>query len=46
MHFGFNNKFIKVKRTFAKIAKIPNKIFCSILVSGITNLYIKCIPNI
>jgi len=25
MHFDFNNQFIKVKRTLAKIEKIPKK---------------------
>jgi len=44
MHFGFNNQFIKVMRTLANISK--KKIFCSVLMFGITNLYLKCIPDI
>jgi hypothetical protein len=46
MHFGFNNQFIDVKRTLAKISKTKKKLFCVVLVSGITNLYVKCIPDI
>jgi len=47
MHFGFNNQFIKVKRTLAKISKTTKKnLFCLILVLGIMNLYVKCIPDI
>ena len=46
MHFGFNNQFIKVKRTLAKISKTKKKLFCVVLVSGITNLYVKRIPDI
>jgi hypothetical protein len=46
MHFGFNNQFIKVKRTLAKISKTTKILFCFVLVSGIINLYIKRIPNI
>jgi hypothetical protein len=46
MHFGFNNQFIKVKRTFTKISKTTKIFFCFVLVSGITNLYVKCIPDI
>ena len=45
MYFGFNKQFIKANRTLAKISK-KNKLFCVVLVSGIMNLYIKCIPNI
>ena len=45
MHFGFNNQFIKVMRT-GLIFQIPKKIFCFLLVYGITNLYVKCIPVI
>ena len=44
MHFGFNNQFIKVMRTLANISK--KKIFCFVLMFGITNLYVKCIPDI
>jgi esterase/lipase superfamily enzyme len=28
MHFGFNNQFIKVKRTLAKISKTRKILFC------------------
>ena len=28
MHFGFNNQFIKVKRTVAKISKTTKILFC------------------
>jgi len=28
MHFGFNNQFIKVKRTLAKISKTTKNLFC------------------
>jgi hypothetical protein len=45
--FYFNNLFIEVKRTLAKISKtIFFFLFCVVLVSGITNLYVKCIPDI
>ena len=46
MHFGFNNQFIKVKRTLAKISKTTKILFCLILVSGIMNLYVNHIPDI
>jgi len=46
MHFGFNNQFIKVKRTLIKISKTTKILFCFVLVSGITNLYVKRIPDI
>jgi hypothetical protein len=46
MHFGFNNQFIKVKRTLTKISKTTQILFCLVLVSGIRNLYVKCILNI
>ena len=45
MHFGFNNQFIKVKRTLIKISKTTKILFCLILVSGIMNLYVKRIPD-
>ena len=45
MHFDFNNPFIKVKRTLTKISKITKKLFCFVLISGITNLYVKRIPD-
>ena len=46
MHFGFNNQFIKVKRTLANISKNIKKYFCLVLIPGIMNLYIKRIPSI
>ena len=46
MHFGFNNQFIKVKRTLAKISKTIKILFCLILISGIMNLYVNHIPDI
>ena len=46
MHFSFNNQFIKVKRTLAKISKTTKILFFFVLVSGIMNLYVKGIPDI
>jgi hypothetical protein len=46
MHFGFNNQFIKVTRTLANISKNQKKIFCFVLMSGITNLDVKHNPDI
>jgi hypothetical protein len=46
MHFGFNNQFIKVKRTLAKISKTTKNLFCFVLISGVMNLYVKRIPDI
>jgi hypothetical protein len=46
MHFGFNNQFIKVKRTLTNISKNIKKYFCLVLIPGITNLYVKRIPSI
>jgi hypothetical protein len=46
MHFGFNNQFIEVKRTLTKISKTKKNYFCVVLVPGITNLYVKRIPDI
>ena len=46
IHFGFNNQFIKVKRTLAKISKTTKILFFFILVSRIMNLYVKRIPDI
>jgi len=43
MHFGFNNRFIKVMRTLVNISK--NKKYF-VLMSGITNLYVKRNPDI
>jgi hypothetical protein len=45
MHFGFNNQFIKVTRT-RPIFQKKSKIFCFVLMSGITNLYVKRILDI
>jgi hypothetical protein len=46
MHFCFNNQFIKVKRTFDKIAKIPKKniLFCFSIRDY--EFIRKCIPDI
>ena len=46
MHFDFNNQFIKVKRTLAKISKTTKILFCFVLISGFMNLYVKRIPDI
>jgi len=46
MHFGFNNQFIKVKRTLTNISKKHQKIFLIVLILGIMNLYVKRIPSI
>ena len=46
MYFGFNNQFIKVKRTLTKISKTTKNLFYFVLTSGITNLYVKRIPDI
>jgi hypothetical protein len=45
MHFGFNNQFIKVTRTGPIFQKISN-FFCFLLISRVTTLYVKCIPDI
>ena len=51
MHFGFNNQFIKVKRTLAKISKTTKNLFffiflfLSFSIRG-TNLHVKLIPDI
>jgi hypothetical protein len=45
MQFDFNNQFIKAIRTWLIFQKyLKNILF--FLVSGITNLYVKCIPDI
>jgi hypothetical protein len=44
MHFGFNNQFIKVKRTLAKISKTP-KFYLSLSTQG-TTLHVIRIPDI
>jgi len=46
MHFGFNNQFIKVTRIWPIFQKNPKKLFCFLLISGITNLYVKRTPDI
>jgi hypothetical protein len=46
MHFGFDNQFIKVKRTLTKISKTTKILFFFVLVSEIMNLYVKHIPDI
>ena len=45
MHFGFNNQFIEVTRTWPIFQKFQKK-FHFVLVSRIMNLYVKHIPNI
>jgi hypothetical protein len=45
MHFGFNNQFIKVLRT-KPIFQRPKNLFCSLLVSRVTNLYVRHILDI
>jgi hypothetical protein len=45
MYFGFNNKFIKAMRTRLIFQNFQKNILL-FLVSGITNLYVKCIPDI
>jgi len=45
MHFGFNNQFIKVTRTWLIFQKFQKKYFF-FLISGIMNLYVKHTPDI
>jgi hypothetical protein len=45
MQFDFNNQFIKAIRTWLIFQKYRKNILF-FLVSGITNLYVKCIPDI
>jgi hypothetical protein len=45
MHFGFNNQFIKVMRTWPIFQKNKKKKFF-VLISGIRNLYVKRILDI
>jgi len=46
LHFGFNNQFIKVKRTLIKISKTTKILFClSFSIRGM-NLHVKCIPDL
>jgi hypothetical protein len=44
--FGFNNQFIKVMRTRPIFQKIKKIILFSFLISRITNLHVRRIPNI
>jgi hypothetical protein len=46
MHFGFNNQFIKVKRTLAKISKITKILFCLSLSIRGTTLHVMRILDI
>jgi len=46
MHFGFNNQFIKVTRTWPIFQKFQKNYFCFLLISRIMNLYVKRIPDI
>ena len=46
MHFGFNNQFIKVTRTWPVFQKNPKKLFCFLLITMITNLHVKRILDI
>jgi hypothetical protein len=46
MHFGCNNQFIKVTRTWPIFQKNPKKLFFFLLISGIMNLYVKRTPDI
>jgi hypothetical protein len=41
MHFGFNNQFIKVMRTWPIFQKFQKNYFVFLLISEITNLYVK-----
>ena len=45
-HFGFNNQFIKVTRTRPIFQKFQKKLFCFLLISGVTTLYVRRIPDI
>jgi hypothetical protein len=46
MHFGFDNQFIRVKRTLAKISKTTKIVFClSFSIRG-TILHVICILDI
>jgi len=46
MHFGFNNQFIKVKKTLAKISKTTKNLFCLSLSIRGTTLHVIRIPDI
>jgi hypothetical protein len=46
MHFGFNNQFIKVTRTRSIFQKFQKKLFCFLLIFGVTALYVRHISDI
>jgi hypothetical protein len=46
MHFAFNNRFIKVTRTSPIFQKFQKIYILFSFRSWITNLYVKCIPDI
>jgi hypothetical protein len=46
MHFSFNNQFIKVKRTLAKISKTTKILFCLSLSIRDMTLHVIHIPDI
>ena len=46
MHFGFNNQFIKVVKTRLIFQKFQKKLFCFLLITGVTTLYVKHILDI
>jgi len=46
MHFGFNNQFIKVTRTDQYFKNSKKKLFYFLLISGVTTLHVRRIPNI
>jgi hypothetical protein len=46
MHFGFNNQFIKVKRTLTKISKTTKILFCLSFSIRSTTLDVIHIPDI
>ena len=46
MHFGFNNQFIKVMRTWPIFQKFQKNYFVFLLISKITNVYVKRTPDI
>jgi hypothetical protein len=46
MHFGFNNRFIKVKRTLTKNLKTTKILFCLSFRTWGTTLHVIRIPGI
>jgi hypothetical protein len=46
MYFDFNNQFIKVTRTGQYFKNSKKKLFCFLLISRITTLYVRSIPDI